>query len=69
MFKPTRVRKGAIAYLQSGILVMLPIITLFVAVWGYSFATTVPKLDRAKLDEEVPCKVHLESATTVSVLN
>ncbi|EJL7851717.1 hypothetical protein NM008_004610 [Vibrio parahaemolyticus] len=45
VYKPTIVKRGAIAYLKSGTCILAPVIALLFVIWGYHQVDNMPPLD------------------------
>ncbi|EGQ8503832.1 hypothetical protein BS017_RS23080 [Vibrio parahaemolyticus] len=50
VYKPTVVKRGTTAYFKSGFFILVPVITLLFAIWGYHQVDSMPPLDRQKLN-------------------
>lgn len=49
VYKPTVVKRGMIGYIKSGLFIFIPMILLFMSLFGYHEAGRTPPLDKQKL--------------------
>ncbi|EGR1768205.1 hypothetical protein RII68_004735 [Vibrio parahaemolyticus] len=49
VYKPTVVKRGAVAYLKSGICILAPVIALLFVIWGYHQVDNMPPLNAKEL--------------------
>ncbi|EPN4000893.1 hypothetical protein ACTZ91_004646 [Vibrio parahaemolyticus] len=49
VYKPTVVKRGAVAYLKSGTCILAPVIALLFVIWGYHQVDNMPPLDAKEL--------------------
>ncbi|HHX8561846.1 hypothetical protein ND925_04930 [Vibrio diabolicus] len=50
VYKPTVIKTGAVAYLKSGVLIIVPAAILALSIWGYYQVDAMPPIDKQKLD-------------------
>ncbi|MFW1030857.1 hypothetical protein ACEWA3_22430 [Vibrio parahaemolyticus] len=53
VYKPTVVKRGAVAYLQSGVCILAPVIVLLFVIWGYHQVDSMPPLDAKELSSHL----------------